>query len=371
MELMRLFAKKITMAGLGIFLRLYCFAKRGDIKRVETIAVPFLRILGIGDLVMLSPFFAKIRKIFPNAKITLITWTEDFIDFEGVEILQYKEYLKNKRKFDLTISATLNLKHIWFVFLSKSWIGYFTTTKIQSNLKMPRYGYNMKQDHYLLRAIKLIKSLNNQEGNRFENEFTNKQIQYPKLKLQKPDYFDEQLVGKRYLVVGVFLKFIDRMWSLENISVVLKRVCERKYFDRIVFIGDNSQHNRDYANKLISLCDFDRSIILDLTGKNNIQQTCYIIKNCSLFFGLDTGPSHMAYLLAPKTIALFFTVHPKLRIPANNEISSNVAVIYPPELDRENLYNGMSPVPLKKAMENINKIKVDDVMDRVIRIIKN
>lgn len=356
------------MLGLFVCLQALAFLSRKKAGQVYTVGILFLPVLGLGDLVMLSPIVQKIQKLFKGAKISLITWTPDFIDFDEVEYVDYKKVLEKKMKFDLIISPTLNLKHILYIFRAKYWIGYFATNKIQSNFASEKYSYEFQDEHYIWRGIRVIKSLNDPEGGKMIERGLNKNFSYPKIKTSKPEYFDSMLGECKYLVLGVFSKWEDRQWPMENSAVVAREALERGYVEKVVLIGDKSDQDKKSAQKIKKLIGMPDRYLVDTTGKNSLPESSYVIEKSHLFFGLDSGPSHIAYNLAPRSVVIFVTVEPKLRLPLS--LKTNAIGIYPNPGPKKSLYNGLGPVDVRKVRQYLPNIKIEQVLKAMEKLIK-
>jgi len=360
------------MLILYLFLELFAKFTKKELKDVKTVGILFLPILGIGDLVMLSPIIQQIKKIFPSSKILLITWAPNLIEFQDIEFVNHTDFKKNKTKFDLLISPTLNLRHIRFIFSARYWIGYFTKAKLQSNFKAKYFRYDLRNEHYIWRGIYLLKALDEQLGKEMENKVKNKEISYPLISCEKPLYYEQEKLDKnRYLAVAIFSKWEDRQWSLKKYAQVIKNIYQRDYVDKIVLLGDASAQNKGMAKKLIKNIQLPMEVVLDTTGKNSLQNTSYIIKNSTLFLGADSGPSHIAYLLAPRSVVLFVTVDPVLRVPLTAPAKRLIKSVYPDPPPKQSLYNGLAPVPLQITRKYLEGIKVDNVLEQVDLIMKN
>ena len=168
--------------------------------------------------------------------------------------------------------------------------------------------------------------------------------------------------------MSVFSKSEDRQWSVEKIIRLIKEILKKGYTDKIVLIGDGSANNLSAAKNLIKLLNFSSGEIVDLTGKTTLSESSYIIKNCTLFIGLDSGPSHLAYMLAPKSLVIFVTVDPKLRLPLLKN-GNKIICPYPSPPPKKPLYNGLVPVSLKntkKCLKNITFEKVFEDLNKLM-----
>jgi ADP-heptose:LPS heptosyltransferase len=342
------------------------FNKR-ELKNPKKIAILFLKNLGIGDLVMLSPAIQKISEIFPNSEIVLISWIPKIIEFKNISWISDIEFKKRKKEFDLIISPTLCLRHWKYIFSSKYWIGYFSIPKIQSNFSNKRYRYNLTKEHYLLRGIYLIKALNKKKGEEMEKQAEEKRIEYPDLILKEPEYFKKKLLNKRYLAIAPVSKWKDRQISIEKFSEICEYLYNNKKVEKIVFLGDKSDWDFNFITKIISqLKDISEKDILNTVGKNTLPESIFLIKNSEIFIGLDSAPAHFAYLLAKRTLAIFINVNPQWRKPLNISLGK-ISCLYPEDSNYA-CYTGLGPADKKKCKELSNSITIDKMKEEIDKL---
>lgn len=355
--------KIFIMNVLFFFLEAFSFNKK-KLGNINNIAILFLPPLGIGDLVMLSPAIRLIKNIFPQAKISLLTWIPGIINFEGIEFVNYKNI--DNKSFDLVISPTLNLRHLKYILKSKYWIGYFTKSVSQSNFCLEKCRYDLRSEHYLFRTLRLTSMLGDYVGSKLNQaDFKESGVIYPSIIQEKPKLFDDQLNGCEYFVLGALSKWPDRQWPMQKFVEVVTWVFENKLADKLVIIGDSSKENKDLAGKYLELLKKFGDRVVNLAGVTTLTQTAYVLAKSKFYLGLDSGPSHLAYLLSPKSISIFITVDPKLRLPFLSNLDKKVSAVYlnpPPAIS---LYNGLGPVNMKKIKIYISHISVDQTIGAI------
>lgn len=323
--------------------------------------------LGIGDLVMLSPIITKVSEIFKEADIFLATDIEKFIDFGRVKQIRLKEFKENKKSFDLLISPTLCLYHFPYIFSVKKWIGYFSKPKIQSNFVSKKYKYDPAQGHYLFRGIDLIKSLDEKIGEEMEIEAQEKIIAYPPFIIKEPEVFKKELEKKKYLAIAPVSKSEDRQWDLNNFAEIIRYLFDEKKIEKVVFLGDKSQWDRDFIEKLMEeIEDLGVNNLISVAGQTILSETIFLIKNSEVFMGLDSSPAHFAYQVAKRVLAIFVNVNPNWRRPLKKE-AGKVICLYPDDKDYA-IYSGLTPgdkemsqilaqsITIERAKKAINKL---------------
>jgi len=357
--------KRILMELSFWFLKFYSILEKKKIRNFDKsknlkIGVLFLKPLGFGDLIMLSPAIEKIPKIFPNSEVFLITWIPEIINFQKINYLSSRE-AKNQ-KFDLIISPTLNLRHLSFIFKANYWIGYFAESKIQSNFSKDSKSYHPKSEHYLLRALKLLEILDKNIADKLLEEIKRKELNYPPLVLKEPSFFKE--IEKPYLVVAPFSFWEERQWPFDFFKKVIEGLLKKKVVKKVIIVGGRSSWEEKMLKEFLK--DFHLASILNLVGKTTLEELAFIIKNSEIYLGLDSGPSHLAYLLAKKVFVIFVSVDPKTRIPLSKEKEKNIFYFLPRTCPNFPCYNGIFRPDFKKCQKCAQSISYKEVLQKIL-----
>ena len=368
MNFLKFQLKILIMNILYVLVKLLGFLRRkSDLGNPQKICVLFLRNLGIGDLVMLSPAIQAIADVFPQAEIDLVFWTEPVINFKNIKTISLAEFKSNGIKYDLIISPTLNSRHLRFINRASHWFGYFAKPKVQANFLVGKYSYQVTGEHYLWRGIHLIQALNKEVGELLEKQALAKEIVYPELIMERPSYFSN-LENEKYLVVAPVSKFDDRQWPLKNFSQVIQKLAMERKITKVVLLGDKSEHDRTFTNLLISNLlgnnqIFWKDVLVDTVGKNKLSETAFLIKNSYLFIGLDSAPAHFAYLIAKRILGIFITVNPLLRLPLIKS-AGLVKCLCPTDPSFIKHYKGLMAADAKK-MRYINSITIERALKEI------
>lgn len=336
-----------------------------NLNHPKKIGILFLPKLGIGDLIMLSPVIQKIADLFPQSEVYLVTWVAPLIDFKNVKVLQPKEVKLAKIKFDFIISPTLTLRHIPYVFRAQYWLGYFAKPKLQANFCIKKYSYSLRGEHYLWRGINLIKVLNQEEGDKLERAAIDRAIVYPELLTKKPSYFDSALDGFTYLALAPFSKWSAKQWPIKWFAEVTEFLLKNGQIRKIVILGDNSEHDRlALARFLEYLPDYIKDKTINAVGKNTLAETSFIIKNSFLFIGLDSAPAHIAYLTAPRILAIFIITDP-LNIIALTTNRGRITYLHPSNCPKFPCYSGLAMSDYHQCQICAQSITVDKVSKEI------
>ncbi len=363
--MMRRIAKQGIKSLLFLFLEIYGFLKRKKLFEIKHVGILFCRPLGIGDLVMLSPLIQKIKTAFPEASVTLVTWVPAFIRWEGIDIMSCDDARNSKKQFDIVISPTLALKHIRFMLNTRYWLGYFSGTRSQTNIAGIRTtSYDPRSEHYIWRGIRLLTSVDATQGVGLETCARQKQLEYPSFITTQPSYFDT-LENKRYLVVSIFSHWEDRQWPLDRFVEVIKDTVAEYHIDRVVLTGDTSSQNSAMAQRCEAMLQLPPEVVVNTVGKNSLTELAFLIQNSTLFLGVDSGPSHIAYCVAPRAVVLFISCNPALRLPLRQPTRGVQALYLEPKPEVQ-LYDGDRPVSAAVAKSLAETISVERV-SRAIR----
>ena len=359
----RVWFKKIVMRALFLTVAIYARLARRQPERVKKVGILFLPILGIGDLVMLSPVIQALIDLYPNAAVTLITWVPEIIQFKNIRIITRD--MARAERFDLIISPALSLRHLPFIFKSRLWCGYFATNRVQSNFGAPQTEYDFDRGHYLLRGIAVLAALDPDSALAWEERFKTKKIPYPTLITKEPGYFSEALSGARYAVFTIHAQFVDRSWPVENFVAVGEYLISSGLVDKIVLVGGKSTDDQNIAGQFIAAARMVKEKIINTTGKNTLAETSFLMARCRLFVGLDVGPAHLAYLAAPRSIPIFVTVDPARRVPRDSEAAKKIFPVYLTTPPPQPLYNELAPVPPSVAARYRRQISIEQVIETI------
>jgi len=321
--------------------------KEPDKNSPLKIGILFLKSLGIGDLIMMSPVILKIREMYPRAEIELITWVPEIMKLERVE---WKNRETASNNFDLLISPSLNLKHIPWIFKAKYWIGYFAKNRIQSNFLKSKLGFDPRSDHYLKRGFSLIRAM----GDKLEPRY--------------PSFLKEEVKkykGEDYALIAPFSNWEERQWPLKYWAEIINHILEKELVEKVILIGGKADWEREKLKKLLPLIEKNSQKIDLLIGERsvNLRQLAWLMENSRFFLGLDSGPSHFGYFLSPRSFIIFVSVNPKTRIPPGKE--ENIVSFYPQNCPNFPCYSGIYRPRIKKCKRWAESIKPEKILKEI------
>jgi heptosyltransferase-2 len=292
----------------------------------------------VGDAVMTIPALRELRRIFPDAEITLHTRTwangifkdADFIN----EILPFE---REKSSFKATIAQAKIWREKQFD-LAVLFTNSFESAFLAKLGKVPkRFGYAKEARSFLLTDAVKIPVWKNERHEIFyylnliaeiENEFfgTKKVLENePRFEL---DVSAERQENARKLLKenGVDLEkkiiaFVPgstnsraKRWQTMSYAKLNDNL-QSELNANVILIGAENELD-------VSLEVFEKSKIkpIILTGKTTLSEVVSILSICDLLISNDTGPAHISAALGTKTLVIFGPTNPKTTQPFQSEI---------------------------------------------------
>lgn len=316
--------------------------RRFELTGIKKVLV--VRLDGIGDVVLSTPFLRELRKNLPGALITLVVnpsvynmvelcpYVNEVLTFDwNIQSRFLKERLHGRalklawehhlwsRRFDMAVVPRWDADtcHASFVaFLSGApWrVGY--SEKVIEHKKQLNRGYdrlfsrvidgNQTILHEVERSLDLLRFL----GGRVKEERLELWIS------EEDKAFAEDILKSAGVRAGdLIVAFAPgagapkRKWPLSHF-IELGSWLIKEYNARIILIGGLGEEPLGQEIKQ-QLGDK----VIDLSGKTTLRQAGALIKHCSLFIGNDSGTIHLA---AAGDIPLIeISCHPKLGSPSH------------------------------------------------------
>ena len=270
----------------------------------------------MGDLVLTTPIFRELKRVFPDAEITLLTSSETgsvlnnnphidhFIWHKRKESYSELNYLikkLHKKNFDLVYDAHRSLRSIWIVW------------------NLTRFGFHKTPKVWLIKKRSLQRSiLINFKLNFLKN--TPSQRQHLLLPLQNQtslvlnnhtELFPAQntviqinnflnknnLLQKKYIAIGASASYPLKRWPLkyfqELISKLIKQDCP------VVLVGganepENTKLEHDFSGKVINAA-----------GKFTPLESAELLRHARIVVTNDTSISHLAEAMHTPAIVFF------------------------------------------------------------------
>ena len=297
----------------------------------------------VGDSLMTIPALRALRRVLPDAHITLVIrpgtkgiFSEaDFID----EILVYDR--KNafsivaqvrewkRRKFDLAVLFQNAFEAALIPFLAgvPLRLGYATESRqalLTHPLPLPEWRHDRHEVFYYLYLVTALEQMLFGRSVICEAE-PDASIQISEArKAQAAELLRAYGVSEADAVVAICPGSINsraKRWPAESYALLADRLIESKR--RVLFIGskDETDVSEDVTRRM-------RQKPIVLTGKTTLDQITAVLDRADLIVTNDTGPAHIGAALGRPTIVIFGPTNPLTTRPFAPEA---VILRHPPD----------------------------------------
>ncbi|HRH40675.1 MAG TPA: lipopolysaccharide heptosyltransferase II [Pyrinomonadaceae bacterium] len=286
----------------------------------------------IGDAVMQIPALRKLRRIFPDAHITLCTraWTRgifqdaDFIDdiltIEPKESALQQAQKWRKEKFDLAILFTNSFQTAFISKLgkAKTRFGYANEGRsflLTNPIEKPIWKDEKHEIYYYLNLIAEVEKhyfgTISEQTPRFDLTVSaERKAEARKILTENGINLSKKLIA---FCAGSTNSRAKR-WQSESYAKLNDRL-QSETEANVILIGDQSE--LDVSLKVIEKSNIKPIV---LTGKTSLAESTAILSLCDLLVSNDTGPAHISTALGTKTIVIFGPTNPKTTYPIGAEI---------------------------------------------------
>ena len=268
----------------------------------------------IGDLILSIPSFFMIRKMYPEAEITLLVRNYNYNIVKNlpyinrvVQIDRYrqKELLEKIKYFNADVFIALYVDNFVMELAkaSKAKIKIGPLSKIKSFFTFNK-GVLQKRSksikHEAEYNLDLIKKL---DKKLFEDRFEiNTQIFLDKSNLEAAEkFFKDNSIGDKVLVVNPFMGGSAKNITDDQYADILREVIDReKNIDVIV-----TAHISDEERGLKLLAKIGRNRVHLFANGGELLNIGAVINRAKVYFGGSTGPTHIAGSLQKSIVALY------------------------------------------------------------------
>ncbi len=274
----------------------------------------------IGDAVLTTPAIKAVRRVFPDAHISLLVKPLVAEIFKGNphinEIILYDDRFNSiMGRFKLArmlkargFSTAILLQNAfdaafitWLAGIPER-IGYrrdWRRLLLTRSVPVEQEVLDQHQVHYYLNL--LDKSLN------ISAEDTE-----PRIYLSQAETNDAKALLSKELgltsgrpVIGInpgAAYGSAKRWMPERFAELAKKIVD-ELDGRVVLFGNPAE--AEIAGNIISRLTFSGSYCLNMAGKTDLRQLAALISECDAFITNDSGPMHMASALLVPTVAIF------------------------------------------------------------------
>jgi heptosyltransferase-2 len=346
-------------------------AERKEIERVVVRGTNW-----VGDSVMTVPALRALRKVLPNAKITLVLRPSAkglFIDADFVdEVLVYdrRNFLSpfsqvrewRKHHFDLAILFQNAFEAALIPFLAgiPLRLGYATEARerlLTHPIPVPEWRSSRHEVFYYLYLITALEQFLYQTSSICEGEPDAALEISSERKTEAARLLNSFGVTEEKSIVALCPGSINsraKRWSAESFA----RLADRLITDgrQVVIVG--SPRELDVTNEVTSRMKLKPIV---LTGKTTIDELTAILGLSDLLITNDTGPAHIAAALGRPTLVMFGPTNPLTTRPFSGQAE---IIRHPPDC---------APCMLRDCPIDhrcMTAITVDEVMEQSQTILK-
>ncbi|WP_185805696.1 glycosyltransferase family 9 protein [Chlorobium phaeovibrioides] len=275
----------------------------------QAIYVLLQKPLGLGDLLMLSPFLLELSARSHALPVFIVTEYPEFFTIPNAQWIGPEELTAGRCEHALVLSPTLSWKHARYL-LHAGWVlGYFLSDHLMCNFTRSTVRYNARQSHYFDRTFPISSILDALWASPSAGP------EYPVI-MQEP--FRAVELPETYCCIAPYSNWPERQYPKDSWAQVIKAL--QKYFP-VVLIGGRAPAELAMAEELA------QGGAVNLVGRTTIAEVAGIIAQSRIFLGNDAGLSHIAVLSAPASVVIFGCVGGKQRIPLDSELAAHIRVL--------------------------------------------
>jgi len=280
----------------------------------------------VGDAVMTIPALRQLRRLFPEAHITLATraWAEglfadcDFLDdlqvHEGSGLRSVVQQVRQwrKRNFDLAVLLPNSLETALVASLARVplRIGYATDGRqalLTHPLALPEWRDSKHEVFYYLKIIAELEWLLKHEQTFLDTQPDGSLEVSEARKSHARDFLRERGVGDGKLLVALCPGSINsraKRWPAERYAALADRLID-ELGAQVLLVGSNAEAEVSLA---VSRQMHNRP--LTLTGQTDLAELVATLSQVDLLVTNDTGPAHIASALGRPTLVIFGPTNP-------------------------------------------------------------
>lgn len=286
-----------------------------------------VKLSAIGDVIHSLPVAPALKKCFPQARITWVVESpaydlltnnpniDEIIIFDKIKFKTLGGLLRHtpdfiselrKRRFDLALDLQGLFKSAAIAYLSSApkRLVYCNAREFSNKLSEQVCGPN-SNGHIVEQYLDVVRELGCEINNpEFIINITEQEAALAGAITQQAGLD----VNKPYIVLIPGTNWPNKCWPANHFVQLAERLFDENLIP--VFVGSNAD------KKVMDEINSKSTVLpIDLTGKTNLKQLAYILKNARTAVAGDTGPMHLAAALNTPVIALFGPTDPKRNGP--------------------------------------------------------
>ena len=329
-----------------------------------------IRFSSLGDVVLVSPLFQKIKNRYPISEITFLTDNKfeclfktdpnvDRIisyDVSGENLVYLIKSLKRMRKehYDIIIDCHSIPRSLIFLYFGRA----IKRKRVNKFSLQRRKIISSQKKREIPHVVKrYLATLNGMDRNEFKPNIYLKEEEIDKISnILSKKKGKKKVVG---FVPGASKR--TKIWKLEKLkSLAVELVDKNDVF--IIFFG-----NKEEIPLVKEVKEGLQNQYLDLSGKTNLRELALFINNCNVLFTTDSGPMHIAVAVGTPVVSIFGPTVPEFGFAPYDEKS---VVISKSLSCRPCSLHGNDVCPLRH--HNCMKlIEIEEVRKEIERLLAN
>ena len=259
----------------------------------------------LGDLILSTTLFKKIKLKHPDSHITLIVnkGTEQILsnnpNIDTILPVDKKQTFKNPLKFikflfelqkeNFSICYSPHFSH------RSSLISFFSGAKIRIGYKESGFGFlhtktyprPLRGVHEVQKLLQLVDSVGLERPEIFLNKEVNGEI---KSKMENVSEF---------IVVAPSSIWETKSMPIEKFIELVRQILENTPYTPVIIGSKNDKYLSD------QIVNVHGSKVVDMTGRTNLMELSYIISKAKCVISNDSSPIHIASAFNIPTLAIF------------------------------------------------------------------
>src|ERR1044071_3184931 len=279
----------------------------------------------VGDSVMTVPALRALRRVLPDAKITLVIrpgpkgifseadYIDDLLVYERKSAFSVVSQIREwrRRDFDLAVLFQNAFEAALIPFLAgvPLRLGYATESRqalLTHPLALPEWRSSRHEVFYYLYLVTALEQLLFGESTRSESE-PDASIQISESrKVEAAELFRTYGVSEEDSVVAICPGSINsraKRWPAESFAALADRLIDSRRSVLLIGSKDELDVTESVTQKMLN-----RPVVL--TGKTSLDQITAVLDRADLVVTNDTGPAHIAAALGRPTIVIFGPTNP-------------------------------------------------------------
>lgn len=284
-----------------------------ETQKVNSLLI--IQLAGLGDMVMATPAIEALRKLYPEARLCLLTNPRSLDSIRGSpyidEIIVIKGFTNifaalrklRKSRFEMVINlyrlyslqGAIKMFLLFLAIGGKKWVGrdtagrgFFYHLKIPEKLSDKRHEVEYKLDIVRTLGAKIEAIDLKAAYDAADEDFVNRLL-------------DKEGLALTDLIVGIncsTFKLLNN-WTIEGYAKLADLLIERLKV-KVAFVGVESE-----KTLFARIKEDMRYQPLDLVGRLNVRQLTCFLRRCRVFISPDSGPVHIAAAFKIPIVVLF------------------------------------------------------------------